>query len=55
MPSTPGTASYLRRFALCIGGNESDAVRRTKVRLTPQGFVHQRGANPFICVIRTLK
>lgn len=43
------------RFALCIGGNESDAIRRTKVRLTPQGFVLQRGANPFICVIRTLK
>ncbi len=43
------------RFALCIGGNEGDAIRRTKVRLTPQGFVQQRGRNPFICVIRTLK
>lgn len=43
------------RFALCIGGNESDAIRRTKIRLTPQGFVLQRGVNPFICVIRTLK
>ena len=43
------------RFALCIGGNEGDAIRRTKVRLTPQGFVRQRGRNPFICVIKTLK
>jgi hypothetical protein len=43
------------RFALCIGGNESDTVRRTKVRLTPAGFIRQRGRNPYICVIRTLK
>ena len=43
------------RFALCIGGNESDTVRRTKVRLTPAGFIRQRGRNPFICVIKTLK
>jgi hypothetical protein len=43
------------RFALCIGGNEGDAIRRTKVCLTPQGFVRQRGRNPFICVIQTLK
>lgn len=45
----------LGRFALCIGGNEGDAIRRTKVRLTPQGFVQQRGRNPFICVIKNLK
>lgn len=42
-------------FALCIGGNESDSVRRTKVRLTPQGFIRQRGRDPFISVIKTLK
>jgi hypothetical protein len=42
-------------FALCIGGNEGDAIRRTVVRLTPQGLVRQRGRNPFICVIKTLK
>jgi hypothetical protein len=45
----------LGRFALSIGGNEGDAIRRTKVRLTPQGFVQQRGRNPFISVIKTLK
>lgn len=43
------------RFALGIGGNEGDAIRRTKVRLTPQGFVQQRGRDPFISVIKTLK
>ncbi|HEX8694464.1 MAG TPA: DUF2272 domain-containing protein [Longimicrobium sp.] len=45
----------LGRFARVIGGNESDSVRSTKVRLTPQGFIKQRGRNPFICVIKTLK
>jgi hypothetical protein len=43
------------RFAFCIGGNESDSVRSTVVRLTPQGFVLQRGRNPFICVIKNMK
>jgi hypothetical protein len=42
-------------FAFCIGGNEGDAIRQTVVRLTPQGFIRQRGRNPFICVINTLK
>jgi len=45
----------LGRFALCIGGNESDSIRTTKVRLTPRGLVRPRGRNPFICVIQTLK
>ena len=43
------------RFALCIGGNESDAIRRSKVRLLPSGLIRQRGRDPFICVINTLK
>jgi hypothetical protein len=42
-------------FPFCIGGNEGDAIRRTVVRLTPQGLIRQRGRNPFICVIKTLK
>src|SRR5215203_1970328 len=42
-------------FALTIGGNESDSVRRTVVRLTPARFIRQRPNNPFICVIRNLK
>ncbi len=43
------------RFAMVIGGNESDSIRETRVALTPQGFVLQRGRNPFICVIQNLK
>lgn len=42
-------------FAVTIGGNESDSVRRTIVRLTPEGFVRQRASNPYIAIIRTLK
>jgi hypothetical protein len=42
-------------FALCIGGNERDSVRETLVRLTPEGFIRQRGRSPYICVIKTLK
>ena len=49
-----GTDS-LGRFAFCIGGNESDSVRRTTVRLNAQGFIKQRPNNPFICVVKNLK
>lgn len=43
------------RFAFCVGGNESDSVRRSVVRLNSQGFIKQRDGNPFICVIKNLK
>jgi hypothetical protein len=42
-------------FAFCVGGNESDSVRRSVVRLNAQGFIKQRDGNPFICVIKNLK
>jgi len=42
-------------FAFCVGGNESDAIRRSVVRLNAQGFIKQREGNPFICVIKNLK
>jgi hypothetical protein len=42
-------------FAFCIGGNESDSVRRSVVRLNSNGFIKQRDGNPFICVIKDLK
>ena len=42
-------------FAFCIGGNEQDSVRRSVVRLDSKGFVKQRSANSFICVVDTLK
>jgi hypothetical protein len=43
------------RYALTIGGNEGDSIRRKVVRLTPDGFIKQRTENPFICVIQNLK
>lgn len=42
-------------FAFCIGGNESDSVRRTVVRLNSRGFIIQRDGSPFICIIKDLK
>jgi len=42
-------------FAFCVGGNESDSVRRTVIRLDSSGFIKQREGNPFICVIENLK
>jgi len=42
-------------FALTIGGNESDSIRRKVVRLTATGFIKQRTGNPFISIIKNLK
>ncbi|SRR5258705_8811566 len=42
-------------FAFCIGGNESDSIRRSVVRLDSKGFIKQRTGSPFICVIKDLK
>jgi hypothetical protein len=42
-------------FALTIGGNESDSIRRKVVRLKPDGFIKQRAGNPFISIIKNLK
>ncbi|MEA3062682.1 MAG: hypothetical protein QOJ94_2463 [Sphingomonadales bacterium] len=45
----------LGRFALTIGGNESDSVRQKRVPLTAAGFVAKRAKDPYICVIKDLK
>jgi hypothetical protein len=42
-------------FAFCIGGNESDSVRQTVVRLDSRGFIIPRTGNPFISIIKNLK
>lgn len=42
-------------FAVTVGGNESDSVRRTIVRLTPGGLIRQRAGSPYIALIKTLK
>lgn len=45
----------LGAYALTIGGNESDSIRRVRVALTAAGLIKQRTTNPYICVIKTLK
>ncbi len=42
-------------FAFCIGGNESDSVRRTVVRLDDKGFIKKRTGNSFISIVKNLK
>jgi hypothetical protein len=43
------------RYAVTIGGNESDSIRRKRVALNDEGFIVQRPRDPFICVIQNLK
>jgi hypothetical protein len=43
------------RFAVTIGGNESDSIRRKRVTLDDDGLIIQRVNSPFICVIQNLK
>jgi Rv2525c-like, glycoside hydrolase-like domain/Uncharacterized protein conserved in bacteria (DUF2272) len=42
-------------FAKTIGGNEGDTIGLKRVPLTDDGFVKQRDANPYICIIQDLK
>jgi hypothetical protein len=42
-------------FAFCVGGNESDSVRRSIVRLDDKGFIKQRPGNSFISIVKNLK
>lgn len=43
------------QYALTVGGNESDSVRKKIVRLTNSGLIKQRPTAPYICVIQDLK
>jgi Uncharacterized protein conserved in bacteria (DUF2272)/N-acetylmuramoyl-L-alanine amidase len=43
------------RYAMTVGGNESDSIRMTRVDLDATGLVRQHAANPFICVVQDLK
>ena len=43
------------RYALTVGGNEGNSIRKTIVRLDSAGFVKQRQSNPFICLVKTRK
>jgi hypothetical protein len=44
-----------KKYAVTIGGNEGQSVRRTEVALTADGRVKPRAEDPFIGVIQTLK
>lgn len=46
---------HLGKFALTIGGNESDSVRRVRVALKDDGTIRQRTGNPFICLLKNEK
>ena len=46
---------HLGKFALTIGGNESDSIRRARVQLQDDGAIRQRASNPFICLLKNLK
>lgn len=42
-------------YAITIGGNESDSIRRKRITLDAQGLIVQRTRDPYICVIQTLR
>jgi hypothetical protein len=42
-------------YALTIGGNESDSIRKKKVRLDKDMKIIQRSSGPYISVVRDLK
>lgn len=44
-----------KKYAVTIGGNEGEAIRKTEVELTSAGLVRQRSPDPYICVIENLK
>jgi hypothetical protein len=43
------------RYAITVGGNEQDSIRKTRVALDASGRVVQKNSNPFICVVQNLK
>jgi hypothetical protein len=43
------------KFAVTIGGNESNSVGRATVRLTNSGAVKQKSPEPYISVLKNLK
>ena len=42
-------------FAVTIGGNEGNSIRRQRVPLTSDGLVRQTVANPYISIVENLK
>ena len=42
-------------YALTVGGNESNSIRQSIVRLDQNGFIKQRSSSSYISVIQNLK
>lgn len=45
----------LGRYALTVGGNESDSVRKNRVALNANGTIRQLNYNPYIAVLENVK
>jgi hypothetical protein len=43
------------RFAMTIGGNETDAIRLKRVALKSNGRIRQKAINPYICLLKCQK
>ena len=46
-----GVAAGGQRFAITIGGNENDSVRRRRIDLDSAGKIVQPSADFYICVL----
>jgi hypothetical protein len=44
----------LGKCAVVVGGNQGNSIRESIVRLTTDGMIQQRSANPFICIVRNV-
>jgi hypothetical protein len=43
------------KFAITVGGNESDSIRRKRVQLNDDGTIRQRTDNSYICLLKNQK
>lgn len=46
---------HLGKFALTVGGNESDSIRRVRVKLNDDGTIKQRSTSKYICLLKNIK
>lgn len=44
----------LGKCAMVVGGNQNNSIRSSIVRLTVDGMIQQRSANPYICIVRNV-
>ncbi len=46
---------HLGKYAMAVGGNESNSVRMNRIQLNDDGSVRQRTNSPFICLLKNRK